>query len=271
VSKLKCPRCSAAIDPIKDELGIITCSSCGARLRTKVSTKMTIQGAGTGSPPSAPEESRRVEDVDRIMARIESRDPNETLRPVKGPSITPRSAEPLPPATLDALLAEIRSVRQVQEEILTLLRERGTSPGLRTRPPRARRRSGEGRTVIVADDDPETLAAAAAALEGASMRVVTSAAGDACLAAIAKDKPDVVVLELALGGAMAAKDVIDVIKATMEWVDIPIVLHTRTPFEDEAELLLGSGADAAVAKGPGSERELCARVDQFLSQHAASV
>jgi len=239
---------------------------------------MTIQGGGSQSsppaaaPPDPQPDSSRTDDVDRIMARIEARDPNETLRPAKGPAIPPpQPAGSLPPATLDALLAEIRSVRQVQEEILGLLRERGTSPGLRTRPPRMTRRSGEGRSVIIADDDDATLHAAVAALRGAAMTVVTSGAGDACLAAIAKDKPDVVVLELALGGAMPAKDVINVIKATMEWVDIPIVLYTRTPFADEAELLRASGADAVVAKGPGSEQQLCARVGELLSQAAASV
>ncbi len=48
------------------------------------------------------------------------------------------------------------------------------------------------------------------------------------LGAIAEERPDVVVLELGMGGSMAGKDVVNVIKATMEWVDIPIVLYTQS-------------------------------------------
>ena len=44
-----------------------------------------------------------------------------------------------------------------------------------------------------------------------------------------------IALELDLGGAMAGKDVINMIKATMEWVDIPIILYTRVAVESQKE------------------------------------
>jgi DNA-binding response OmpR family regulator len=59
---------------------------------------------------------------------------------------------------------------------------------------------------------------------------------------------------------MAGKDVVNMIKATMEWVDIPIVLYTRIPVENQKEARITHGADELVAKGAGSPETLVARV-----------
>ena len=52
-------------------------------------------------------------------------------------------------------------------------------------------------------------------------------------------------------GAMGGKDVINMIKATMEWVDIPIVLYTRAPVESQREARTVHGADEFVLKSAG--------------------
>ena len=114
--------------------------------------------------------------------------------------------------------------------------------GMPARPPvvRSRRR----KTVLLVDDDAATRSEAKAALEsGRGPRRARWATATAGLAAIAKEKPDVIVLELDLGGAMAGKDVVNMIKATMEWVDIPIVLYTRMPIESQKEARQIHGAD----------------------------
>jgi len=84
--------------------------------------------------------------------------------------------------------------------------------------------------------------------------------GNAALAAIASEKPDVIVLELDVAGAMSGRDVINMIKATMEWVDIPIVLYTRSAISSQKEARQIHGGDEYVAKGPGSTEALVARV-----------
>jgi DNA-binding response OmpR family regulator len=58
---------------------------------------------------------------------------------------------------------------------------------------------------------------------------------------------------------MAGKDVINVIKATMEWVDIPIVLWTREPVANQREARQIHGADEIVPKSSGAAA-LVARV-----------
>jgi hypothetical protein len=59
---------------------------------------------------------------------------------------------------------------------------------------------------------------------------------------------------------MPGKDVVNVIKATMEWVDVPIVLYTRVPIESQKEARTIHGADELVPKGPGAADLLVARV-----------
>src|SRR5262249_29830514 len=136
-------------------------------------------------------------------------------------------------ATLDALMAEVKALRALQEETLELLRRGGVAAGAgrshgiadelgRPAPPPGRQRSRK--SVLVIDDDPETRMAASAALEAADIPTRAFAEGRTALTAIAEEKPDVIVMELDIAGQMAGKDVINLIKATMEWVDIPILL-----------------------------------------------
>jgi CheY-like chemotaxis protein len=175
------------------------------------------------------------------------------------------------PTSLDDVLGEVKAVRGLQVEILSMLKAMASvASGASSVPPsetddpyapavpavRTRRR----KTVLVIDDDAETRAAAVAALELAEVPVRTAPDGNAGLEAMAADRPDVVVLELGLGGRMAGKDVVNLIKATMEWVDIPIVLYTRLTVDGQKEARLVHGADELVPKGPGAPEALVARV-----------
>ncbi len=99
-----------------------------------------------------------------------------------------------------------------------------------------------------------------AALGQAQVPVEAVADGNSALAAIAAEKPDVLVLELDIAGAMSGRDVINMIKATMEWVDIPILFYTRLPIKDQKEARQIHGGDEYVAKGPGSAEALVVRV-----------
>jgi CheY-like chemotaxis protein len=165
--------------------------------------------------------------------------------------------------TLDLLLAEIRVVRSVQEDILAALRAGAPAvpaepiaddaPALT--PIRVRRR----KTVVLIDDDPKTREAAVAELQQSDVPVRACADGKAALAAIAEDKPDVVVLEHTMEGDTSGRDVINMIKATIEWVDIPIVLWTREDVASQKDARLVHGADEVVLKSAGAEA-LLARV-----------
>jgi len=275
---MKCPRCSAVVGGVPDEQGVLKCSQCGARLRPRA----------TAQRPTDPGD---LPDVDSLLARSEPTpafNPNATLPPGTPLKKIPRPGEPgapdgppkakavpPPPApsapvSLEAVMEELRALRSGQAEIIGLLKGAAApvpAPGARDAeeelaqaaappPVRSRRR----KTVLLIDDDAKTRAAAVAALEQAQVPVRTAADGQGGLAAIAAERPDVIALELALAGSMAGKDVINMIKATMEWVDIPIVLYTRLLVASQKETRIEHGADEFVLKGQGGPENLVARV-----------
>jgi CheY-like chemotaxis protein len=175
-------------------------------------------------------------------------------------------------ATLEALIEEVKALRALQEETLALLKQqtRGASESRGTdfadelglpEPPAVRKR--QRKTVLLIDDDPETRTAAVTALEGADIPARAFSEGRSALTAIAEEKPDVIVMELDIGGPMAGKDVINLIKATMEWVDIPILLYTRAPITSQREARTVHGADDFVSKQDGPQPLLARVVTQF--------
>jgi two-component system KDP operon response regulator KdpE len=127
--------------------------------------------------------------------------------------------------------------------------------GIGLSPIRDRRR----KTVVLVDDDPETRQAAVAELEHGDVPVRAFDDGNAALTAIAEEKPDVIVLEVGMGGDMGGKDLVNFVKATMEWVDIPIILWTREPIASQKEARQIHGADEVVPKSGGAAA-LLARV-----------
>jgi len=163
-------------------------------------------------------------------------------------------------ATLEMVLSEVRAIRETQQLVLDALdalrRSRpvaAAAPGGEDEegpsisPIRARRQ----KTVVLVDDDPQTREAAVAELLRANVPVRAFDEGHAALGGIAAEKPDVIALELGLGGDMGGKDLVNMIKATMEWVDIPIILWTREGVANQKEARQIHGADEVVQKSAG--------------------
>ena len=241
-----CPRCRTDIDVLPDPGGSILCPGCGARLMTRPSARVSEDTARASRPLPPP-------------ARLDT--------PVSGtPALTWPPAEE-PPAQietpLEQVLAELKAIRETQAEVLGLLRPRPTGaaggepdgagamePGFLA-PARPRVRTRQRKSLLLIDDDPATRDAAVAELEQAQVPVRAVADGNAGIQAIAAEKPDVIAMELGIVGSMAAKDVINMIKATMEWVDIPIILYTRLPVESQKEARTLHGADDLVLKRSG--------------------
>ena len=164
---------------------------------------------------------------------------------------------------IEAVLQELQMLRATQMQILELLggaapppkKEPGPDDTQVLQPVRSRRR----KTVLLIDDDETTREAALTELQQADVPVRAVEDGNAALAAIADEKPDVIVLELALSGEMGGKDLINLIKATMEWVDIPVILWTRESVSTQKEARQIHGADEVVSKASGAAA-LVARV-----------
>jgi CheY-like chemotaxis protein len=247
----------------------------GERFPDAVNPNSTLP-PGTPLPriprPGSPEARAALADAPPRPAPRPLVDP--APRVMRAPRDVPReAAETAPPgATIEALMAEVKALRNLQEETLALLRSGGLGQaevktldvadelGLPIPPAvRARRR----KKVLLIDDDRETRRITEAALDAAEIPLRVVADGRTALAAIAEDKPDVVILELDIGGPMAGRDVINMIKATMSWVDIPIILYTRAPIVSQREARTVHGADDFVSKQDGPEPVLARVVTLF--------
>jgi CheY-like chemotaxis protein len=282
---MQCPRCHVEINVLPDPGGVILCPGCGVRLMTR-----SVPVRAGSESPSAPASALPAGAVPASNPGLDPAHPSSTLPPgtplkkVRRPGEdTARAAYKAPPptadletpasgmapisrshagsnghASLDQVLAEVQAVRETQQIILSLLLGRpadevveepvqgDSQPGFLA-PVRTRRR----KSVLLIDDDPATRDAAVAEMEQAQVLVRAVADGNAGIQSIAAEKPDVIALELDISGGMAGKDVINMIKATMEWVDIPILLYTRVPLESQKEARTVHGADDLVLKRSG--------------------
>ena len=284
---MKCPRCQTGIESNPDPAGFMVCPGCGARLRrTAAQVAQAVQAGSVTLPPAdGPLGPRRVSSkspapVAKATAAAPRRVGDDTARVAKAtaaaavaaPFTAPAANTPATASAVDGILAEVRAVRRMQEEILDMLRgraESGSAPSSRGNDDfegmlEPAVRSSRRKRVLLVDDDDATRGVVESVLKGGEVPVTTVGDGNSALASIARDKPDVIVLELGIAGAMAGKDVVNMIKATMEWVDIPIILYTRVPMEGQKEARQIHGADDYVAKGPGGPEAVLAKAISFF-------
>jgi CheY-like chemotaxis protein len=279
---MKCPRCQGGIESNPDPAGFMVCPGCGARLR-RTAAQAAASGSVTLPPADGPLGPRRVATkpaappATKAAAAAPRRIGDETARvskvaaaaAVAAPFSAPPANAPATASAVDTILAEVRAVRRMQEEILEMLRGRAEAGDVRGNDDFEGMvepvvRSSRRKRVLLVDDDEATRGAVEAILKGGEVPVTSVGDGNSALASIAKDKPDVIVLELGIGGAMGGKDVVNMIKATMEWVDIPIMLYTRVPMEGQKEARQIHGADDYVAKGPGGPEAVLAKSIAFF-------
>jgi two-component system KDP operon response regulator KdpE len=112
-----------------------------------------------------------------------------------------------------------------------------------------------GTSVLVIDDEPGLLRAMRINLAARGYSVSTAASGRAGLAAVAKDKPDAVILDLGLPDM----DGTDVITGVRGWSSIPVLVLSARDQEAQKVAALDAGADDYVTKPFGMD-ELLARL-----------
>jgi DNA-binding response OmpR family regulator len=123
-----------------------------------------------------------------------------------------------------------------------------------------------GHQVLVVDDDPTVSDVVRRYLEQDGFRVRLATDGLAALAAVGAETPDLVVLDLMLGGI----DGLEVCRRLRrELPDLPVVMLTALGEEADRVVGLEVGADDYVTK-PFSVRELVLRVRSVLRRAAPS-
>ena len=120
-----------------------------------------------------------------------------------------------------------------------------------------------GATVLVVDDEPQIRRALSLNLGARGYEVFEASSGEQALQAVASEHPDIVLLDLGLGGM----DGIMVIDALRGWTAVPIIVLTARDDERSKVLALDAGADDYVTK-PFGMAELLARLRATLRRSA---
>jgi DNA-binding response OmpR family regulator len=118
-------------------------------------------------------------------------------------------------------------------------------------------------SILVVDDEPNIILSLEFLMKQAGYRVRVVGDGDAALAAIAEEKPDLLLLD-AMMPRRDGFDVCQTIRANPAWADIRILMLTARGREVERDKGLALGADDYVTK-PFSTREVVERVRQLLA------
>jgi two-component system KDP operon response regulator KdpE len=109
--------------------------------------------------------------------------------------------------------------------------------------------------VLVVDDEPQILRGMGTNLRARGYEVDTAADGEQALDVAARQRPDVVILDLGLPGI----DGIEVIRGLRAWSSMPIVVLSARDQERDKVMALDAGADDYVTKPFGMD-ELLARL-----------
>src|ERR1041385_1918035 len=114
--------------------------------------------------------------------------------------------------------------------------------------------------VLVVDDEAQIRKLLRTGLEGYGYDVMTEADGKSALIAVAQNKPDVVILDIALG---SPPDGIEVCHELRTWSKVPIIILSVRGEEKQKVVALNAGADDYLTKPFGME-ELNARIQAVL-------
>jgi len=117
-------------------------------------------------------------------------------------------------------------------------------------------------SILVVDDEPNIVLSVEFLLKQAGFRVRTVSNGEAALAAIAQEPPDLVLLDVMIPGRDGYA-VCQEIRNNPAWRDMRIIMLTAKGSDIQREKGLSLGADEYVTK-PFSTRELVERIRRIL-------
>jgi DNA-binding response OmpR family regulator len=117
-------------------------------------------------------------------------------------------------------------------------------------------------SVLIADDDPNIVLSLEFLLRRAGYRVRVAHDGDAVLAAMEEETPDLVLLDLAMP-KRSGYELCDAIRGNPAWPEVRVVMLTARGQEVERAKGLALGADDYITK-PFGTREVVDRIKSIL-------
>jgi signal transduction histidine kinase/DNA-binding response OmpR family regulator len=122
-----------------------------------------------------------------------------------------------------------------------------------------RAKSPAQKCVLVVDDDPDALDLAVAMIEDGGYDIQTATNGREALDAIARQRPDAIILDLMLP-EMDGFEVVHRMSLNPDWRSIPVILLTARDLSHEERRALDIGTARIVQKGSFSRDELLAEI-----------
>ncbi len=298
----KCPRCGAPVTGAADDLGFLSCGGCGARLRKAPTVKVTIQSptpttsgsapvVAAAAPPPTLSGNRDTDSTDSLLARIERVDASATLPPglqstealrAAGypPIGVPKAAVSAKPDAIEGLKSVLESLQQEvaalkashQKLAATVARLEGPPASTATMPPSAAsvgpsapKPRPAGRSLLIVDDDPAVAEATRKACAALGFVPLVVNAVRPALDAMGKERPALLILEPLLTGELSGRDLVNYVKSTMEWIEIPILIHTRAAVANHEQARTDYGADDFVIKADGSVDLLAKKIARLTT------
>ena len=118
--------------------------------------------------------------------------------------------------------------------------------------------------ILVVDDEPNIVLSLEFLINQAGFQVRTASDGEAALAAIATETPDLVLLDVMMP-RKNGYEVCQAIRANPDWKGVRIIMLTAKGREVEREKGLALGADDYITK-PFSTQEVVERVRELLAE-----
>ncbi len=298
----KCPRCSAPVTGTADELGFLVCGGCGARLRKAPTIKVTIQSptptsgsapvVAAAAPPPTPTGNRDTDSTDSLLARIERVDASATLPPgfqssqlmkAAGYGSSASTVPPPPSSSKSEALDDLKTILQsIQKDLSTLKQSHQDLASVvsKLEAPRAssssqaqasaavalpRPKAAGARPVLIVEDDAAVAEATRKACEKLGFAPLVVNAVRAALDAMGRERPALLILEPMLQGELSGRDLVNYVKSTMEWIEIPILIHTRATVANHEQARTDYGADDYVIKAADSVERLAKKVVRLTS------
>jgi DNA-binding response OmpR family regulator len=120
--------------------------------------------------------------------------------------------------------------------------------------------------ILIADDEPNILISLEFLMKREGYQVLLARDGDEALAAIVRERPDLVLLDVMMPGK-SGFDVCQAVRADESLAAVKIVMLTAKGRDTDVAKGNALGADAYVTK-PFSTKELAARVRELLEHRA---
>lgn len=121
------------------------------------------------------------------------------------------------------------------------------------------------RPLLIVDDDATMAEETRKACEKLGFAPQVVNAGRAALDAMGWQRPALLIIEPLLAGELSGRDLANYVKSTMEWIDIPILVHTRATISDREQARMDFGADDYVIKGQGSVQLLAKKAARLTA------